>query len=208
MGWKGRGNKKPYSSNSFGWNITNASNKGWNWKQTETNKEDVKVSSVEEQKQSSRKRNNSDSLNNTDNHQEEATSLSSKKSKKDDSTSSAPPLKEIMVQKGNDKTYPYKVSDIIPLKKQYEILDKIFIYNDLSDQVKNYSISKNLPLYRIENAIAYTIVQMKKDKLLYKKFVLHISDNVSMEHICTMKPVMTQKILILCYWKKKLNTNV
>ena len=74
-----------------------------------------------------------------------------------------------MVQKGNDKSFPTKASDIIPLKKQYKMLDKIHIYNEATDQVKNYSISPNLIVYRMENAIAHTIIQMKRDHYLYKK---------------------------------------
>ena len=72
-----------------------------------------------------------------------------------------------MVGKGNAKS-PTKASEKIPLKKQYEVLGKIHIYNELSDQVKNYSISVNLPLSRMEDAIEYTINKMKEDNYLYK----------------------------------------
>ena len=193
-GWYNKGNtgwtkefmhstNSPFSSGS---NSTNSpSSSGWN--KTDRIKESIQhsiedinenkkktevienSSSVKEDNLSSKKRNNTVTIDNTVNRQEEDLSFSSKKSRTGDNTSSPPPVKTITVQKGNDKKNFSKVSDMIPLKKQYNVLDKSHIYDELSDEMNECSIFKSLTTYRIDNAIAYTIAGMKKDSYLYKK---------------------------------------
>ena len=70
------------------------------------------------------------------------------------------------------------------------MLEKSHIYDELSVKMKQYSIAKSLTTDRIENAIAYTILNMKKDGYLSKK----VCPTPTMKRI--KKSMRTQLIMI------------
>ena len=64
----------------------------------------------------------------------------SKKLEKVDSLSISPP-KMISVEGNNDGNNPILASNLIPLKTQYQVLDHMNNYNELTDVMKEYKIS-------------------------------------------------------------------